>query len=187
MKQKDTITTLFERLKGEFDLGHPAEGHQQRFLEKLNKSSGTVALSQKNKSWWKPLTVAASIVVMAVLGFTFLAIPTNREQRMVDISPEASKTQFYFAGLIEEQVQLLKNEKSPETEKLVLDALNQLGQLKKDYEKLEKDLIGGGDSKLILNAMIINYQTRIDLLQEVLKTIDRIKNYKKKNNENDII
>ena len=54
----------------------------------------------------------------------------------------------------------------------------QLKKLKNNYGLLEKDLINGGNSKLILSAMITNFQTRIDLLQDVLDKIETIKNLK---------
>ena len=34
--KKDTIDQLFENRKGEFDVQNTPEGHQQRFLNKLN-------------------------------------------------------------------------------------------------------------------------------------------------------
>ena len=38
-----------------------------------------------------------------------------------------------------------------------MDSLFQLQKLKNDYESLEEDLVNGGDSKIILNAMITNF------------------------------
>ena len=125
---------------------------------------------------WKPLSIAASIIVLCVLGLQLVGSEPNIKEQIVEISPEVSQTEFYFASLIEEQVQQLKTYKSPETEQLVDDTLKQLNRLEEDYNGLEQELVDGGDSKLILNAMINNFQTRIDLLKEVLTTIESIKN-----------
>ena len=102
----------------------------------------------------------------------------------MEIAPEVSQTEFYFVNVIEEQIQQLKNEKSPETAKLVADTLIQLEKLETDYETLEQELVNGGNSKIILNAMITNFQTRIDLLKEVLSNIENIKNIKSHYDEN---
>ncbi|NNL01131.1 MAG: hypothetical protein HKP39_02520, partial [Eudoraea sp.] len=99
-------------------------------------------------------------------------------------SPEVSQTQFYFANLIEGQINDMVNESTPETKKLVDDTLIQLNKLEINYKKLEQDLINGGNSKLILSAMITNFQTRIDLLQEVMDKIENIKTFKNYNDEN---
>lgn len=180
---KDSLDSLFERLQGEFDVAEPQNGHQERFLEKLNQSQGTIALNKKKTSWWKPLSIAASIALVAILGYQAFGPQPNIKQQVVKIAPEVSQTEFYFANLIEQQVEVLKEEKTPETAQLVDDTLTQLQRLDKDYQTLEQDLVNGGDSKIILSAMITNFQTRIDLLKEVLSQIENIKNLKTQNDE----
>lgn len=181
--EKDELEQLFIQLKDKFDIEEPETGHQQRFIEKLNKQNGVVSLTKKN-NWWKPLSVAASIVLLVGLGLSQINHPTSIDEQIVEIAPEVSDTEFYFASLIEEQVELLKNEKTVETSQLVDDTLSQLDELDADYRKLERDLVQGGDKELLLNAMIINFQTRIDLLKEVLANIEDIKNQKALNDEN---
>ncbi len=182
--KEDKLNQLFNRLQGQFDLEEPQSGHQDRFLEKLDQAHGTVSINRKKNNWWKPLSIAASIAIIGILAFQAFGTGQSLEQKVVQISPEVSQTEFYFANLIEEQVTLLKNEKSPETAKLVDDTLLQLKKLEKDYKSLEQDLINGGDSKIILNAMIFNFQTRIDLLKDVLSQVENIKNLKSYNDEN---
>ncbi|SNY99433.1 hypothetical protein [Flagellimonas pacifica] len=182
--KKDNLNQLFERLQGDFDHEEPRGGHQDRFLEKLNKANGVVTLQKKKTNWWKPLSIAASVVIVCLLGLQVFNTEPSIKEQVVEISPEVSQTEFYFASLIEEQIQLLKDEKSPETAKLVDDTLLQLDKLEINYQNLEKELINGGDSKIILNAMITNFQTRIDLLKEVLTNIENIKNLKSYNDEN---
>nr|WP_321413806.1 hypothetical protein [uncultured Allomuricauda sp.] len=181
--KKDSLDYLFERLHGELDVAEPQSGHQERFLEKLNKDQDTIALNKKKTSWWKPMSIAASIALVALLGYQAFGPQPSIKQQVTKIAPEASQTEFYFANLIEEQVEELKQEKTPETAQLVDDTLAQLAKLDKDYETLEHDLIDGGDSKIILSAMITNFQTRIDLLKEVLSQIENIKNLKTQNDE----
>ena len=181
--KKENLENLFERLHDDFDFEEPKVGHQGRFLEKLNQANGVATLPKK-RNWWKPLSIAASIALICVLGIqVFTEQPTIKEQ-VVEIAPEASETELYFASLIEEQVQLLKEEKSPETAKLVDDTLAKLEELQTDYENLEKELVNGGNSKLILNAMINNFQIRIDLLEEVLANVETIKNLKPQDDAN---
>ena len=119
-----------------------------------------------------------------MLGLLFYINQPSIKEQVVEIAPEVTKTEFYFASLIENQVQQLKKEKSPETAKLVDDTIIQLNKLEANYQKLEQDLLNGGNSKIILNAMIINFQTRIDLLKEVLNNIKEIKKLKSYNDEN---
>lgn len=184
MKEDRTIEELFKTLQGSFDTEEPAEGHQQRFLDKLSNANGVVRLAPKKRNWWRPLSIAASIILLFAVGASLYTNQPSMDEQLAKISPEASQTQFYFANLIEEQIKELENESTPETKILVDDTMAQLTKLEINYKKLEQDLINGGNSKLILSAMITNFQTRIDLLQEVMDKIENIKTFKNYDDEN---
>ncbi len=180
--EKD-LDKLFGELKGSFDIKVPHEGHEERFIDKLNASSQK-SMERKSNSWMRPLAIAASIAALLAIGFVALQNrPTHKEQ-LAEISPEAANTEFYFASLIEEQIKELQEESTPETQRMVDDTMNQLNKLEVDYQALEKDLLDGGNNKMILSAMITNFQTRIDLLKEVLDKIETIKILKQSNDEN---
>ncbi|MEO1010753.1 MAG: hypothetical protein AAFX53_05560, partial [Bacteroidota bacterium] len=161
------------------------KGHEQRFLEKLNAVKGTVSLKPvRRRNWWQSLSIAASVALLFSIGLFLFGNESTKEDQVAEISPEVSKTQFYFANLIEEQVRELEKHSSPETEKIISDAMTQLKKLEANYSQLEQDLLNGGNSKLILSAMITNFQTRIDLLRDVQVQIETIKNLKAYKNEN---
>ncbi|MGB3152495.1 MAG: hypothetical protein WBB27_17705 [Maribacter sp.] len=182
--EKENIEEFFKRLDGKFDTQQPERGHEQRFLEKLNTSEGSVTQTRKKVNWWKPLSIAASITLVLGVVFGQLYTEPTIDERVAKISPEVSNAQFHFASLIEEQIKELEAESSPQTQKIISDTMAQLADLKLDYNKLEQELLKGGNSKLILSAMITNFQTRIDLLNDVLNQIENIKNLKNRNNEN---
>ena len=188
--ENNNIDELFERLKGHFDTQEPETGHQNRFLEKLNTQSGTKTLSalgntsKKGSNWYKTISIAASFALLIGLGATFFA---KSNPTLAEVSPEADKAQFYFTALIEQEVEKLNTEATPETQKLVDDALLQLKKLEEGYNVLEAQLINKGDAKQLLSAMITNFQTRIQLLEEVLQKIENIKQLKMNKNENYVI
>ncbi|WP_297694113.1 hypothetical protein [uncultured Eudoraea sp.] len=184
MNEDRKIEELFKTLQGSFDTEEPGEGHEERFLQKLSNSKGVVRLAPKKNNWWRPLSIAASIMLLFAVGASLYTSRPSIEEQVAKISPEVSQTQFYFANLIEGQINDLVNESTPETKKLVDDTLLQLNKLEINYKKLEQDLINGGNSKLILSAMITNFQTRIDLLQEVMDKIENIKTFKNYDDEN---
>ena len=180
----DHIEKLFEELKGSFDTAEPADGHRLRFLAKLEATSKVSTKTKKNLFGWKPLSIAAAVLILCSLGFNFLYTSPSVQQQVSKISPEISNTENYFASVIEDQVKKMQKESTPETQKLIADTMTQLRNLDNDYKKMEQDLLDGGNSKLILSAMITNFQTRIDLLNEVLEQIEEIKNFKNYENEN---
>lgn len=170
----DNLETIFNDLKGTLDKEEPDFGHEDRFIKKLNKRNEMAKKGWRHGSW-KPLLMAASIALLLAIGIGNFMEKPSTDQQIAKISPEASKMEFYFANLINEQTKLLQSESSPETKKMVEDAMFQLKKLESDYKKMEQDLLNGGNSKFILSAMITNFQTRIDLVQEVLQQIEDIK------------
>ncbi len=181
--KEDIIDKLFTEARPYFDTEEPRAGHRGRFLDRLN---APVEESKRGVSWWKPLSIAASILVVMGLFFGQSLRSETAKERIAQISPEISNSEFYFANIVEQQLKLLESEKSPETNKIIEDALSQLSILESDYKKLEVDLLNGGDSNIILRSMIQNFQTRIDLMQDVLAQIEIIKNLKNHQNENSI-
>lgn len=176
--ENENLEKLFDTLQGTFDIEEPLEGHQQRFLEKLSTSQGVVAIGRKKKPRLKTLSIAASMAMLFMLSIGLFNSKPTLEEQVAKISPEVSQTQFYFASLIEEQIKELENESTPETQQIIEDTMRQLQRLDTNYKTLEQDLVNGGNSKLILSAMITNFQTRIDLLKDVLNQIETIKNLK---------
>ncbi|MGB5497933.1 MAG: hypothetical protein WBM77_03295 [Maribacter sp.] len=182
--EKDDLKDVFKGLEGTFNTVEPKAGHRERFLEKLDNANQVVTLQKKKKIWWRPLSIAASVAVLCLVAIGIYNSKPTLDQQMANISPEVGNTQVYFASLIEDQVKLLENESSPEAQKIISDTMIQLKKLETNYKQLETDLINGGNDKLILSAMITNFQTRIDLLEDVINQIETIKNLKNYNDEN---
>ena len=186
--KEESIDKVFKELQGKFDTQDPLPGHEARFLDKLNTAQGTISINRKKPgTWWKPLSIAASVVLLCALGLSLLNINPSMEQQVAEISPEVSDTRLYFTALIEQQVSELQAQSSPETEQMIAEVLGQLKKLDTNYKRLEQDLVNGGDANLILSAMIQNFQTRIALLQEVRNQIESIENYNNYDDENIII
>lgn len=174
------LKTLFKN--EEVDLAEPNEGHKLRFMKKLQEQN-----QQKVKRlvFWKPLAIAASFLVIIALGFPFLNEQTPKGD-LASVSPEFAQTQYFFTSTIQKELENLNREKSPQTIVMVEDALKQMEVLEKDYEKLKKDLVKSGNDERVIHAMIINFQSRIELLQNVLEQIKELKNLKQKTHETTI-
>ena len=180
---KDNIDKLFENLNNDFDIEVPNLGHQQRFLDKLNRKNDLASPGTPKRSLWKPvLSVAASLVLMFALFFGTQQEASAKD--LASISPEMAETQNFFTATISDELAKLNNETSPETKILVDDALKQMEILESEYELLKTDLTDSGDDKRVIYAMISNFQNRIDLLQNVLQNIEEIKQLKQSTNEN---
>ncbi len=181
--QKNNIEDLFESLKGEFDVNEPNEGHENRFLEKLNTNDSASVNSEKSSGFnWKPfLAIAASLVICFAVFTTSQSEPEVLD--LANVSPELSETQDFFTATIEAELKKLDKERSPLTKQIITDALEQIELLENDYKKLKTDLTESGKDQRVIYAMISNFQSRIDILNYVLEQIETIKQLKTDSNE----
>ena len=153
-------------------------GHQQRFIEKLKSQHPP----KTQMSWWKPLSIAASILL--VIGISFYGlIQKEKTADLASISPEMEKTQSFFVSTINQEIETLKSFQDEDTKHLVQDALKRLEVLEENYEKLKIDLVQSGNDKRVVAAMIANFQSRIDILEQVFSTMEEVKTLKANNNE----
>jgi len=182
---KNNLHQVFEKLQHEFDVEEPNSGHQNRFLDKLQAQNNEqiVVNVKPTRNLWKPfLSIAASIALIVTLG---IGLNTNeRSNDLASISPEMAETQSFFTSTIATELSKLHEEKLPEVQVLITDAIKRLNTLELDYENLKSDLSESGDDKIVIFAMIKNFQNRIDVLQNTLEQIEKIKDLKNSNYEN---
>lgn len=182
MKDLD-FKNFFENLN--FDTKEPKQGHRERFINKMQPKNS----SKKPRKLWSPvLGVAASFTIAAILlGSLFTPQLFDDNSDLASISYEMKQTEEFYSGLVKQELNALNEQKSPETNAIISDALFQMDKLEKEYQKLRKDLTQSGKDKRVIHAMISNFQQRIDLLTNVLNQIEELKILKTKNHENNII
>lgn len=190
MPNKDKIAKKIAKERSTLDTKVLRKGHQERFLAKLesmNDSDGvaTIEPESKKNNWYK-WTIAASIILM--VGFGLKTINSgNNTTTTSEIPEEIANAQFYFEGLINEDLEKLQSSKNEHTKKLIDDAVVQINKLEEEYKALQKELIEDYDRRIV-KAMISNFQTRIDLLNMVLEQVEIIEQIKnEQQNENNYL
>ena len=161
--------------ENDFDFQEPHVGHLDRFERKLNHKKQPIQTS------WKWLSVAASIVLL--IGFWF----GNRHQRqqtdLADISPKMEEVQNYFISTIKQELKSVESNRSLETEAVIEEALESLEKLEENYAFFIVELSKKGNENKIIQAMIENYQQRLEILENVLMQIKLIKTPQTVNDE----
>jgi len=179
MKQNDPIEEVFNRLKDDFEIAPTPAGHEKRFMDRLNDLN---AAKKKSFNWWKPLSIAASIALLVTIGFTTFGT-TEQSLDLASVSPEMEQAQSFFTSTINQELEKLKTLQNEDTKKLVDDAMERLEKLEKDYDRLKLDLLESGSDKRVIAAMINNFQSRIDILEHVITTIEDFKTLKEDTHE----
>lgn len=185
MNPKDNIEQLFKNLENTFDIAEPNTGHSQRFLDKLkHQNSAIITLKSKKSDYWKPFIAVAASLVLCFSVLIVMQHGDNELKGLASVSPELSQTQSFFATTIAQELAALEAQRAPETEQMVDHALKALKVLETEYNILKLDLNESGNDKRVIFAMIANFQNRIDILQNVLKHIEDVKNFKQHQNKN---
>jgi hypothetical protein len=175
--ENEKLDQVFENKSTHWDIEYLKRNHEQRFLNKLN------AKNSNKKLFWS-VSIAASIIVL--LGTTLLYKPAEQKTDFSFASKETKQTDSIFTVLISNQLEEIKEKRSPDNEKIVSDALKQMKSLDSDYSKIILELKNNGENKLIIRALISNLQTRISFLQEVLNHIESNEKLKSIANEKTI-
>ena len=172
--KKDTIEMVFGNLEGDLDIEMPTFGHEQRFLNKLTAEKNIANKTKKKLSFYKPLLALAASIVLC---FGLFVLLKNRPevQGLASVSPELSQTQDFFTATITSELNKIKDRRSSDNETLVSDALKQMELLEKNHERLKIDLKESGHDKRVIYAIINNFQSRIDLLENLITAIENLK------------
>ncbi len=176
-KTNDPIEKMFEHFENQWDIIELPQQHQERFLSKQKSRNQT-------KSTWYQLSIAASMLLLVGL---FLVLNKNKPTNDFKLaSAETQRTDSVFSAMVQNELLQIREKKSPLNEKIVNDALKQMQQMDTDYEKIKKELVENGENKQIIYAMIHNFKTRIEFLENVLEQIDNTEKLNTTNHEKTI-
>ena len=185
MKKTDNIEALFQQLEGQLDVAQTPEGHKSRFMQKLNTQQ-PVSLG-KSRNYWKPFLAIASVILVA---FMIAGVFNNSQQPkdgLAGVSNEMAETQEFFTTAINQELQRLNQFESKIAAELINDAMVQISALESNYAKLKEDLVKSDNDKRVVYAMIANFQSRIDLLEQVISTIEGIEQINQTNTDENTI
>lgn len=175
------------------------EGHLKRFEAKLDADLPT----QKSGSNFMILKIAAIFIVVLGVGAFFLnndqssrstPVVVNpeakeaqtklpvKEIQLSDVSPEFKKIEnYYIAGI---NMELSKLEVNSANKELIDSFMNKMGELNKEYKRLNTEINEAGINEQTIEAMVQNLQFRLELLYKLKNKLKEIKESKNHKNEN---
>lgn len=166
----DKLKEYIQNQREEFDSPEPAEGHEARFLERLN----ALEADKKRNSGMLFWRIAAAIILLVVLAVSSLIPRFNepddvhyRAMTLGDVSDEMAEVELYYQSRLSEEYN--KIDKLSDSDPLVRSYLDELDTLNEDYKKLEVTLYESGSHQKVVLAMIENFRLRLDLMEKLEK------------------
>lgn len=196
---KDAMKEWFKQQ--DFDLDEIPQGHEQRFIDKLNavcedKEESVLELEhiEQIKKYATPkgrvikmsaiLKWSAAAVIAILIGSASFMAGQSQSNDLKSISPEMAAAQRSYIETVDHQLRALNQMQSPATERIIADAKANLLKLENDYKKIQKDFTLNSENPAVIEAMIQNFKTRILLLEDArAQIIDKQQQLKKQENE----
>jgi hypothetical protein len=145
--------------------------HEKTTLKNTPPKTALKLVWRKNTQRF--LSVAASVAIL--FGVFQWGVQSQATQtKIASFAPEAAAINDYYPGLIANAVKEIEQQSSPLTKAHIDKAFKEISKLDARFKEMEVAMINGGNTKLILQAMVQNYTTRIELLEEVMHQINTI-------------
>src|SRR5699024_9942169 len=154
------------------------EGHEIRFKEKLN----LCFLEKEKKFSW--IKIAAILIpLFFISGYALLNLTTS-EDILADYSPELSEAESYMNYQIKLRKEKLKDLKNEENQLIIENSLQEINNLKNDYQLLLEDYKKSNGNEQLKIFILSNLDIQIEILENYIQKIDYLNHYKSEYHEN---
>jgi len=160
------------------DGAEPMPGHLERFEARLAELHQTEPV---RKSPWMGRTwkVAAVILILAGLSVTLYFINPGKYSRNLSatpLPPEVQEAKMYYQTQTDKKLkQIDQCAVSPDQADLIRQiAAQQLNELDSNSVSLENQFRNDQQNKRLKQALILNYKTRVDLIEDIIKKVCKI-------------
>ena len=181
MKTKSDIEKLIREQRLLLDSDRPREGHEQRFLQKLESLPKQVP--HRRIPFRHAIQVAASIAIIVTSAVLLVRNQKNSQMASRQELPAAiMEADFYYASLVNARYDEIKDfEFTDQEEKDLL--LWELKDLEDYHQQLMKDLEANPDDERVVNALIRHYQLKLEVMDQIIRQLNQVKSEISEKNE----
>lgn len=169
---QDPIEKFIRENRSDFDHLEPREVNWERIGSRMARPA--------DKQQWKVLLVAACM--MLIMVSSFVLFQKFRTTPAEESFPQLDEAEFYYSSLIEVKRSELNTYRKTNPE-LYREFEKQIEALGVSYAQLKTEFKGNSDKKVVLQAMVENLQTQLDILAQQLTIINQVEKSKIKHNE----
>ncbi|MEZ5070383.1 MAG: hypothetical protein R2751_05310 [Bacteroidales bacterium] len=169
MKKKDNIENLLRNLGPALDLDRPREGHETRFLQKL-ENQPVRRLEIRHL-----LQIAASLAVLLASAFGIIRWSGPAQPANASNLPESVvQAEAYFSSQMDSRYETIRGfDFENGEEKAVL--LEELEDLDAYQQQLMQDLEANPKDERVINAMVRHYQVKLEVMDQIIYHLNQLK------------
>ena len=197
---------FIEQNRSQFDNCEPADGHFDRFMQKLEADQRrTIGRSRS-----QILKIAAVAVVAMIIGTVVAGTSIHQSVKLIEsgmanadsktpmelverttrymkakVEPEYSETQKYYITLVDSRLDEIRTDNTVD-EKQKAELLKAMSEMDELFVNLQKELKANPDNAVLIDAMINHYQTKIEVLNKIISNLNSIKQLNTQQDEKNV-
>ena len=167
------------------DSDRPREGHEERFLQKLDSLPKQVPV--RRIRFRHAIQVAASIAI--IVTSAVLLIRTDKDGNEVaqqKIPPALMEADIYYASEVDARYNEIRDFDFEDKEEKDL-LLKELKDLENYHRQLMKDLEANPDDERVVSALIRHYQLKLEVMDQIITQLNQVKSEISENYEKESI
>ena len=171
----DRLEKFVKQHHGEFDRYEP----DPSIWLKINPANSVVKKQRRPMSWLRIAAAVAMIFAGSTAGIYFLTGEKSESDLFSsELYREMTDTEQYYNQMVADRYEELKPflAANPAANEMLTSDMEELDQV---YEELKEDLKDNASNPEVVEAMILNYRVKLEILEDLLNQL------KEKENQND--
>jgi len=163
------------------DTDHPREGHEKRFMQKLEM------LPVRKFNVRHALQIAASLAIILTSAIVLINLDKSGNKITQGEIPETVlEADMYYTSQVNARYDQISdfNFDNAEEKTVLLDELNDLDAF---HQQLMSDLEANPDDGRVVNALIRHYQIKLEVMDQIIIQLNQIKSETSENHENESV
>ena len=189
---EDKLKDFVRQNREAFDAAEPPDKLWEQLAHRLEPAKEARTIPLGYRQW---LNYAATLLLFVAAGYggwhfvrdqtTDAAAPVAAAPPLEKVAPELAQAERYYTTLINQKKAELSREEIAQLN-LEGDWDRDLGQLDSAYVALKKELYANPNQEKVVDAMIRNLQIRMDILNQQLEVLEKIKQYQRKKEDENV-
>lgn len=161
-----------------FDHAEPEQGHYDRFGSKLDflHHDTSQGRTRHLSGFMKVAAVFIGLFALSVVFYLVTPYGQSNELAANDLPQEIQEARMYYDKLAQEKIEKINECAASSSEASYIQKVvsEEIIMLDSSSVQLEEQLLSDKENKKLINALIRNYKTKSDLLDDILNRLCHI-------------
>ncbi len=153
----------------------PSDGHFERFEQRLKTQKRKVRIIRLSKSISKVAAIGLLAIMSSLWAYNEFISPKEQGMSLSDISPDYQEVEFFFTSQINSKYQDILNNEILDDSEYKKNLNQEMIRMDSLYNELKLELGENPNDERIIQAMIRHYQTKLQVMSDILEQLNKIK------------